>query len=82
MFSLKEKQLIADKIEGLLLSLDHPEMPKDKPKFKLYVAGKEAWSWAEIKPNWAFTPENPPEINPWNEIARDLMEKTTDGGGK
>ena len=54
MFSVKEKQFIASEIEKLLLKLDHPEMPKDKPVFYLRVEGKESWSWAEIKPNWTF----------------------------
>jgi len=67
MFSVKEKQFIASKIEKLLLSLDHPEMPKEKPTFHLTVLGKEAWSWAEIKPNYTFGIDNPPSINPFNE---------------
>ena len=58
MFSLKEKQYIANQIEKLLLSLKHPEMPKKEPKFTLKVDGKESWSWAEIKPNWTFGIDN------------------------
>ena len=30
MFSVKEKQFIANQIERILLELNHPEMPKDK----------------------------------------------------
>jgi hypothetical protein len=41
MFSQKEKQHIAAEIEKLLLSLNHPEMPKDRPKFRLHVDGLE-----------------------------------------
>ncbi len=52
MFSVKEKQSIAEAIELLLLGLQHPEMPTEKPKFKLHVDGKEGWSWADIEPNW------------------------------
>jgi len=52
MFSAEEKQHIASEIEKLLLSLNHREMPKDKPVFALHVDGKEVWSWADIKPNW------------------------------
>lgn len=70
MFSAKEKQLIAKTIEELLLSLDHPEMPKEKPIFSLHVEGKEQWSWANITPNWTNPAENP---NGWNEIARDVL---------
>jgi hypothetical protein len=75
MFSVKEKQMIADKIEEVLLSLDHPEMPKEKPKFKLHVDGKESWSWADIEPNWTYNEDNKPGVNPWNEVARDRMKK-------
>ena len=51
MFSTKEKQYIAEKIEELLLSTRHPEMPQENPNFQLHVDGKEDWSWADIKPN-------------------------------
>jgi len=59
MFSTSEKQHIAAEIEKLLLSLNHPEMPKEKPGFFLHVDGAENWSWANIIPNWRFneTPE-------------------------
>ena len=75
MFSVKEKQHLATVIERALLDLQHPEMPTERPVFVLNVAGKEPWSYAEIKPNWSFSVENPPGINPWNEHARDVMEK-------
>lgn len=74
MFSLKEKQFIAKEIEKLLLGLDHPEMPKEKPMFTLRVEGKEDWSFAEIKQNWTFGIDNPPNINPFNEEARDILK--------
>lgn len=74
MFSMKEKQMIAQKIEELLLSLDHPEMPKEKPQFYLKVLGKESWSWADILPNWTFNEENKTGVNPWNEHARELLK--------
>ena len=73
MFSIKEKQFIASQVEKLLLGLKHPEMPKEKPKFFLRVEGKEDWSWAEIKPNWTFGIDNPPEVNLFNEVARDVL---------
>ena len=75
MFSVKEKQFIANRIEKLLLSLDHPEMPKERPYFTLSVQGKENWSWAEIKPNWTFGVDYPPGKNPFNEIVRDVLKK-------
>ena len=74
MFSKKEKMHIASTIETLLIELNHPEMPKEKPVFHLSVKGKESWSWAEIDPNWLYD-EVPPSINPWNEVAREIMKK-------
>jgi len=73
MFSVEEKKKIAEAIEKLLLDLNHPEMPKDKPTFKLHVDGKESWSWADIEPNWVYEIKKP-SVNPWNEVAREKME--------
>jgi len=67
MFSLKQKQLIAEKVEEVLLSFNHPEMPASQPMFHLHVDGREAWSFADIEPNWTFSKETPPGVNPWNE---------------
>jgi len=75
MFSKAEKQVIAAGIEGLLLGLRHPEMPTEKPRFKLEVFGKASYSWADIVPNWTFAEEGSPENpNPWNEKARDVLQ--------
>lgn len=74
MFSVKEKQYIASQVEKLLLSLEHPEMPKEKPVFHLHVEGNSEFSWADIKPNHTFTIENPPQVNAWNEISRSVLE--------
>ena len=74
MFSMEEKKQIAQKIEELLLGFNHPEMPKERPLFTLQVIGKEPWSWAEISPNWTFSEHNPPQVNPWNEHAREAMK--------
>lgn len=75
MFSMAEKQEIAAKVEALLLSLEHPEMPKEKPNFRLIVEGAEpCWSTADILPNWRFSESNPPGVNPWNEVARDVLK--------
>lgn len=73
MFSVAEKKKIAEGVEKILLELDHPEMPKEKPVFKLHVDGKESWSWADIEPNWKYGDDNPPNISPWNEVARKKM---------
>lgn len=77
MFSQTQKQDIAAVVERLLLSLHHPEMPLQKPTFSLHVDGKEAWSWAVIKPNWMFDEINPPEVNPHNEAQEARMEGKT-----
>lgn len=74
MFSVTEKRKIAEEIEKLLLSFDHPEMPKDRPSFTLHVDGAESWSWANIEPNWKYNENNPQQINPWNEVAREKMD--------
>ena len=73
MFSIKEKQMISQKIEELLLSLDHPEMSKEKPMFELHINGKEKWSWAHIVPKWTFE-DTQPVGKVWNEVSRDVME--------
>ena len=71
MFSQSQKQFIATEVEKLLLSLKHPEMPKEKPMFRLHVDGAESWSWADILPNHTFTTANPPAVNPFNEMMGD-----------
>ena len=76
MFSVQEKMLIASEIEKLLLTLNHPEMPKEKPMFTLHVDGKESWSWADIKPNWIYADgKEPIGINPFNEASRELHKE-------
>ena len=73
MFSMQQKKEIAQKIEELLLSFNHPEMPKEKPKFKIHIDGKESWSWADIEPNWIFENKEP-DINPFNEMQGKKMK--------
>ena len=74
MFSVKEKQYISQVIERTILELKHPEMPKEKPIFKLHINGKEDWSWADIEPNWKYGIDNPPKVNPFNEVAREVLK--------
>ena len=74
MFSMAEKQRIAEAVEKVLLEIDHPEMPKEKPVFKLHVDGKEAWSYADIEPNWKYDDTNKPETSIWNEMSREFMK--------
>ena len=66
MFSRKQKQMISEAVEKVLLEIDHPEMPKNKPMFELAVVGREPWSWAVIKPNWTYENKEP-ESSEWNE---------------
>lgn len=72
MFSVREKQLIAETIEKLLLGLNHPEMPTEKPRFTLHVDGKASWSWADITPNWMHSEGE--SNNPWNEQSHAEIE--------
>ena len=71
MFSLKEKQHIAAVIEKTLLDLKHPEMPAERPKFKIHIDGKEEWSWADIEPNWTYETKAP-GVNAFNEQSREI----------
>ncbi len=84
MFSKAQKQYIAEGVEKLLLSLNHPEMTGDFTHFKLEVAGREDWSHAVIQPNWMFLPDygkpgdpgipkKEPGVNPWNEFVATRM---------
>jgi len=73
MFSIEEKAGIAAAVEKLLLDLDHPEMPREKPNFSLRVGGKEGWSWAIIEPNWKYIGTKPTTSH-WNEEARTIMK--------
>ena len=71
MFSVAEKQKIAQVIENVLKEINHPEINNQKPCFHLAVVGKEPWSFAEIHPNHEPVQAEP---NPWNEIVRDILE--------
>ncbi len=78
MFSVEEKKKIADVIEKTLLEFNHPEMPKEKPKFKIHIDGKEKWSWADIEPNWVFEDGKKMDVNPFNEnVRKGVMKKLT-----
>ena len=73
MFSVAEKRKIAEVIEKTLLELKHPEMPTEKPRFKIHIDGKEAWSFADIEPNWVFDDGvKPMGVNPFNEESREI----------
>lgn len=65
MFSVAQKRAISSAVQKILRATDHPELPDGEISFRLYVAGKEAWSWADIRNNGAVVV---PGLNPWNEI--------------
>lgn len=65
MFSVRQKREIADKVQKILRETNHPELPEGEINFILTVAGKEYWSFAEIKNNGAVPN---PDVNPWNEM--------------
>ena len=75
MFSKDEKKKISAAIEKALLEINHPEMPKEKPVFKLHVDGKEQWSFADIEPNWIYTDDNKATTSEWNEKSREYLVK-------
>lgn len=52
MLSFNHKQFIASKVEEVLLSLSHPEIPKDKPLFILHITGAKNHYSTEVFPNW------------------------------
>lgn len=64
MFSVRQKQEIADAVQKVLRGTNHPELPPGEIQFQLHVDGAESWSWADIRNNGAITS---PGINPHNE---------------
>ena len=65
MFSVRQKREISAKIQNILRSTNHPELPEGSITFTLNVSGKEVWSWAVIKNNSAV---KSPNINIHNEL--------------
>ena len=78
MFSLRQKQEIAEKVQQVLRETNHPELPDGEISFRLHVDGAAEWSWADIRNNGHFTAENLPGINPWNE-KQDPQSNPTQG---
>lgn len=64
MFSAEQKRHIANEVQKILRSTNHPELPKGEINFSLHVDGAESWSFADIKNNGAV---NEPTVNVWNE---------------
>jgi len=54
MFSTKQKQEIAEKVQQILRDTNDPELGEGEISFTLFVEGAEEWSWADIKNNGAF----------------------------
>lgn len=71
MFSVRQKREIADAVQNILRSTNHPELPSGEIQFTLHVDGAESWSFADIRNNGAV--ENP-GVNPWNE-KQDVLAK-------
>lgn len=69
MFSISQKREIADKVQSILRTTNHPELPDEEISFTLQVTGAENWSWAVIQNNKAVPN---PSANPWNENAARL----------
>lgn len=64
MFSVQQKREISEAVQKILRDTNHPELPEGEIQFALQVAGKESWSWADIRNNGAV---KEPGINPHNE---------------
>ncbi len=64
MFSAEQKRHIANEVQKILRSTNHPELPNGEINFSLHVDGAESWSFADIKNNGAV---NEPTVNVWNE---------------
>lgn len=65
MFSIRQKREISDKIQKILRSTNHPELPqKGEIKFEIHIKGEEPWSWADIVNNGQISN---PSVNPHNE---------------
>ena len=66
MFSIREKQFIAQEISKILSGLNHPEMGDKPPRFKIHIDGVESWSWADIVDPITYSKQEHKPINPFN----------------
>lgn len=64
MFSVREKRMVADKVQTILRETNHQELPEGEIYFNLYVYGATPMSWANIVNNGAI---EEPTVNPHNE---------------
>ena len=87
MFSVRQKQLIAEQVQKILRETNHPELPKGEIQFKLHVDGAESWSWADIQNNGVYK-DNAPSVNPHNEMqdkvnpVKDFIDNIDDSAGE
>ncbi len=72
MFSVSQKQFIAQEIERTIRSLHHPEMDDRNIRFKIHIDGRDSWSFADITDNKTAT-ENGMSVTPFNEAMATLM---------
>jgi len=63
MFSIRQKREISNKIQEILRETGHSELPDDEIQFIIHVKGAEAWSWADIRNNGAFSSPIPNQHN-------------------
>ena len=70
MFSMQQKQEIANAIQKILRETNHPELPDKEIQFHLHVDGAESWSWADIKNNGSVKAYTPNPYNERNDIRR------------
>jgi hypothetical protein len=77
MFSVREKRWIAEEIQRILKSINHPELyGLEEISFELFVHGNNPMSFADILNNKAI---DNPDVNPWNE-AQDNGQELKPGG--
>lgn len=65
MFSVKQKRMIAEKVQEILRETNHVELPDGEIPFTLHVVGRTPMSWADIQNNGAVLN---PSVNPFNEM--------------
>lgn len=53
MFTVKQKQQIAEKVQKAIQDTLNDELPLGEVNFILHVDGAEDWSWANIRNNSA-----------------------------
>lgn len=82
MFSDIEKQDIAAKVQKLLRSTGHGELPKQgEVNFILHVDGEEEWSWANIVNNSRCIAMLPERVKIPDDLLKNMSVDTEQIGG-